>query len=82
MNAINRSMGMPDPYPFVLAPAAIDKLYFVHRVIAHGGVARGDVGASAAAVVPELEAACGTAAGGIPSSRDPHMVRERSLRRA
>ena len=34
MNAVNRSMGMPDPYPFVLGPAVLDKLYFIHRVIA------------------------------------------------
>jgi hypothetical protein len=33
MNAMNRSMGMPDPYPFVLGPAVLDKLYFVHRVV-------------------------------------------------
>ena len=34
MNAVNRSMGMPDPYPFVLGPVVLDKLYFIHRVIA------------------------------------------------
>ena len=33
INSINRSMGQPDMYPFVLAPAAIEKLGFVHRVI-------------------------------------------------
>jgi Uncharacterized protein conserved in bacteria len=33
MNALHRSMGMPDPYPFVLAPRALEKLRFVHRVI-------------------------------------------------
>lgn len=35
MNAVNRSMGMPDPYPFVLGAVVLDKLYFIHRVIAH-----------------------------------------------
>jgi hypothetical protein len=30
VNSINRSMGQPDLYPFVLAPAAIWKLAFVH----------------------------------------------------
>jgi hypothetical protein len=34
MNALNRSMGLPDPYPFVLHGTAVDKLAFVHRVIA------------------------------------------------
>jgi hypothetical protein len=30
VNSVNRSMGQPDLYPFVLAPAAIWKLAFVH----------------------------------------------------
>ena len=38
MNAVNRSMGMPDPYPFVLGAAVQDKLYFIHRVVAHAAV--------------------------------------------
>jgi hypothetical protein len=33
VNSINRSMGMPDIYPFHLAPAVIFKLAFVHRTI-------------------------------------------------
>jgi hypothetical protein len=33
LNSLNRSMGLPDPYPFVLPPPAIDKLRFVHDVI-------------------------------------------------
>jgi hypothetical protein len=33
MNSLNRSMGMPDPYPFALAPSAVKKLRFVHHVI-------------------------------------------------
>jgi hypothetical protein len=32
-NAINRSMGLPDLYPFVLAPAIVTKLTFVHDCI-------------------------------------------------
>ena len=32
MNGLNRSMGLPDPYPFVLAPPAVEKLRFVHDV--------------------------------------------------
>lgn len=33
VNSLNRSMGQPDLYPFVLAPAVIDKLGFVHGLI-------------------------------------------------
>jgi hypothetical protein len=37
VNSINRSMGQPDLYPFVLAPPAIWKLTFVHDRIHAGG---------------------------------------------
>lgn len=33
VNSLNRSMGQPDLYPFLLAPPAIEKLRFVHRLI-------------------------------------------------
>ena len=33
VNSLNRSMGQPDLYPFVLSPPAIDKLGFVHEVV-------------------------------------------------
>jgi hypothetical protein len=33
VNSINRSMGIPDLYPFVLAPSVIVKLAFVHTLI-------------------------------------------------
>jgi hypothetical protein len=33
LNSLNRSMGLPDPYPFVLSAPAITKLRFVHDVI-------------------------------------------------
>jgi hypothetical protein len=33
VNSINRSMGVPDMYPFVMSIPAIDKLRFVHEVI-------------------------------------------------
>lgn len=32
MNSINRSMGMPDLYPFVIPPVVIEKLRFIHAV--------------------------------------------------
>lgn len=41
MNAINRSLGLPDPYPFVLSESIHDKLYFIHRVVALAEVAQG-----------------------------------------
>lgn len=33
LNSLNRSMGLPDPYPFVLSAPSIDKLEFVHRLV-------------------------------------------------
>ena len=33
LNMINRSMGEEDLYPFVLPPAVLDKMRFVHTVI-------------------------------------------------
>jgi hypothetical protein len=39
MNALNRSMGQPDPWPFVLSPNAIAKLGFIHAVIHEEGEA-------------------------------------------
>jgi hypothetical protein len=37
LNGLNRSLGMPDGYPFALATPVVDKLRFVHRVIAEAG---------------------------------------------
>lgn len=37
LNALNRSMGSPDLYPFVLAPAVLEKLVFVDRTVAAAG---------------------------------------------
>jgi hypothetical protein len=33
VNNLNRSMGQPDLYPFVLSPGVLDKLEFIHRLI-------------------------------------------------
>lgn len=33
VNSLNRSMGQPDLYPFVLSPPAIEKLRFVHGLV-------------------------------------------------
>ncbi len=35
LNSLNRSMGLIDPYPFVLGPAVLQKLAFVHEVVTH-----------------------------------------------
>jgi hypothetical protein len=35
VNSLNRSMGQPDLYPFVLAPQAIEKLRYIHDLV-HG----------------------------------------------
>ncbi len=32
LNSLNRSMGQPDPYPFIISPTVADKLAFIHRV--------------------------------------------------
>jgi hypothetical protein len=46
LNNLNRGLGLPDGYPFVLSTPAIDKLRFVHDTISatnpRGGVSRGD----------------------------------------
>ena len=35
LNNLNRGMGLTDAYPFVLSPRAIEKLRFVHEVVAN-----------------------------------------------
>ena len=37
LNAINRSMGKGDLYPFVLPPAVIRKLAFIHDIVVRAG---------------------------------------------
>ncbi len=33
LNSLNRSMGLNDPYPFIVTPKVSDKLRFIHKVI-------------------------------------------------
>ncbi|MES1256528.1 MAG: putative zinc-binding peptidase [Acidobacteriota bacterium] len=54
LNNLNRGLGLPDGYPFVLTPVAIDKLRFVHDVIANARVAR----AGHAPPMPAAQATC------------------------
>ena len=46
LNNLNRGLGVPDAYPFVLSQPAIEKLRFVHDVIAAGATAAAGRGAS------------------------------------
>ncbi|WP_022822171.1 zinc-binding metallopeptidase family protein [Hymenobacter norwichensis] len=32
MNSLNRSMGQPDSYPFIISPPVMEKMAFIHRV--------------------------------------------------
>ena len=36
VNSLNRSMGLPDLYPFVLSPGVIEKLGYMHRLVREG----------------------------------------------
>jgi hypothetical protein len=40
LNNLNRGLGVPDAYPFVLSQPAIEKLRFVHDVVAAGAPGR------------------------------------------
>jgi len=41
LNELSRSMGEPDFYPFVLAPAVVRKLHLVHRIVTRSAVGPG-----------------------------------------
>jgi hypothetical protein len=71
LNSLNRSMGQPDSYPFVLAEPVLVKLRFVHDTIAQGrtaerrslvpeqpvkGKTHGKTGATDSATTSELKA--------------------------
>jgi hypothetical protein len=43
VNELNRSMGQADMYPFVLPPAALEKLEFVHDLVIDAGASQGRV---------------------------------------
>ncbi|WP_426059757.1 zinc-binding metallopeptidase family protein [Hymenobacter sp. B1770] len=40
LNSLNRSMGLSDVYPFVIPPAVVEKLAFIHRVCHQAGQPR------------------------------------------
>ena len=70
MNSVNRAMGRPDLYPFVLAPAVVKKLGFIHdlvrgaRVAALGAEAEDDWGVGRLSRVCHSAASCLTASDG------------------
>jgi hypothetical protein len=33
VNSINRAMGLPDVYPFVISPAVVEKMKFIHQLL-------------------------------------------------
>lgn len=41
VNCLNRSMGQPDIYPFVIAPKVIEKMSYIHNLIHRRRTARG-----------------------------------------
>jgi hypothetical protein len=43
VNSLNRSMGQPDLYPFVLSSVVVSKLAFIHNLV-HGARGRGTPG--------------------------------------
>jgi hypothetical protein len=61
INSINRSMGLPDLYPFVLVPIVIVKLAFIHDRI-HGKHPRGSSDRGLRAVAASLKRKIGSPA--------------------
>jgi hypothetical protein len=49
MNSVNRAMGRPDLYPFIIAPAVVEKLRFIHDLVRGAAMGESAVGASAKA---------------------------------
>jgi hypothetical protein len=46
LNAVNRSMGLDDLYPFVLSPAAVDKLAVIDRLMRRAALPAGSAAAA------------------------------------
>jgi hypothetical protein len=77
LNSLNRSMGMPDPYPFAITDAVRAKLELVHRLIRErptvvdAAAATASVATSATASVP----AAPVAAPAAPTAKTPPTTR-------
>jgi len=52
LNSLNRSLGLPDPYPFAPPAPALDKIRFVHEVIEATPDAKADSPAASTAARP------------------------------
>ena len=56
VNNLNRGLGLPDSYPFVLSPVVIEKLRFVHDTVVAAGRGNQSSGAPVKAATLEIEA--------------------------
>jgi hypothetical protein len=56
VNNLNRGLGLPDSYPFVLSPAVIEKLRFIHDTVIRAAHENQSSGASAQVATVEAEA--------------------------
>ena len=54
MNSVNRAMGRPDLYPFVLAPAVVGKLAFIHDLVRGGRGQEREASRGAASFEPAI----------------------------
>ena len=61
LNNLNRGLGVPDAYPFVLSPPVIEKLRFVHDVIAASAPARPAGAPADSAIGPDAAARAASA---------------------
>jgi hypothetical protein len=68
LNNLNRGLGVPDAYPFVLSAPAIEKLRFVHDVIAAVASAT-EAGETLPPEPPRRAAAAGAGRSSCPSDR-------------
>jgi len=55
LNSLNRGMGLPDLYPFVLSRTAVGKLRFVHEVVESAQQAERNRGPSPSLVMPAAQ---------------------------
>jgi hypothetical protein len=54
LNSLNRSMGLRDPYPFVLSEMVTLKLRFVHEVIEHANLSAQEQENAAKVLAPTI----------------------------
>jgi hypothetical protein len=66
LNSLNRGVGVADAYPFVLSPAAVDKLRFVHEVVSQEA-------GPLSLVTPPLPAPAQTPRGGDEEGNQPRQ---------